>query len=99
MTHQDYFRCTITCGYRGTRPHYEDECHIKNVRVTNTNGRRLNARRPKHPPRLPRKGIRMVKEGAREVARSEPPAPRGAHQRLLLLPLLPVLTLRSAHRR
>ena len=29
LTHQDHFRCTITCGYCGKRRHYEDECHIK----------------------------------------------------------------------
>ena len=29
VTHQDHFRCTITCGYCGKRRHYEDECHIK----------------------------------------------------------------------
>ena len=29
VKHQDYFRCTITCGYCGKRRHYEDECHIK----------------------------------------------------------------------
>ena len=28
-THQDHFRCTITCGYCGKRRHYGDECHIK----------------------------------------------------------------------
>ena len=25
VTHQDHFRCTITCGYCGKRRHYEDE--------------------------------------------------------------------------
>ena len=25
---QDYFRCTILCGYCGKRSHDEDECHI-----------------------------------------------------------------------
>ena len=29
VTHQDHFRCTITCGYCGKRCHYEDECHIR----------------------------------------------------------------------
>ena len=29
VTHQDHFRCTITCGYCCKRRHYEDECHIK----------------------------------------------------------------------
>ena len=29
VTHQDHFRCTITCGYCGKRRHYKDECQIK----------------------------------------------------------------------
>ena len=29
VSHQDHFRCTITCGYCGKRRHCEDECHIK----------------------------------------------------------------------
>ena len=29
VTHQDHFRCIITCGYCGKCRHYEDECHIK----------------------------------------------------------------------
>ena len=29
VKHLDDLRCTITCGYRGKRRHYEDECHIK----------------------------------------------------------------------
>ena len=70
---------------------------LKNVRVTNTEGRGLNARRPKHPPKLPRMGIRVVKEEARGVARVETPTPRRAHQRPLGIPLLLVLTPRSAH--
>ena len=26
---QNHFRCTITCGYCGKCPYYEDECHMK----------------------------------------------------------------------
>ena len=97
VTQEDHFWCIFTCGYCGKRRHYEDECQIKNVRVANTNGRKLSARKPKHPPELPRMGIRLVKEEAREVARVETQAPRGAHQRPLFLPLLPSLTPRSVH--
>ena len=98
VTHQDHFSCTITCGYCGKRRHCEDECHIKKRESDNTNGRRLNTRKPKHPPELPGMGTRVVKEQARGVARVEIPSPRGAHQRPLLLPLLPKLTPRNAHR-
>ena len=73
VAHQDHFRSTITCGYCGKRCHYEDECHIKNVRVTNTNRRRLNARKPKQPAELPRMGTRLVKKEASGLARVDPP--------------------------
>ena len=29
VKHQDHFRCTITCRFRGKRRYYEDDCHIK----------------------------------------------------------------------
>ena len=92
VTHQDHFRCTITCGNCGKRRHYKDKCHI------NSSGRRLNARGTKHPAETPRVGIKVVKEVARGVAKVDPLTPRGAHQRPLLLPLLPTVTPRSAHR-
>ena len=101
VNHQYHFRCTITCGYCGKRRHYEDECHIKkreSDRHKQQDCRRLNARRPKHPPELPKMGIRVVKEVVRGVAMVEPLTPRGAHQHPLLLPLLPRVTPRSAHR-
>ena len=50
--------------------------------------RRRNARRPKHPPEIPRMGIKVVKEVARGVAKMDPLTPRGAHQCPLLHPLL-----------
>ena len=43
-------------------------------------------------------GIRAVKVVARGVAKVEPQTPRGAHQRPLLLPVLPRVNPRSAHR-
>ena len=98
VTHQDHFRCTITCGYCGKRRHYEDECHIKKRESEKHKRHEANARKPQHPPELPRMGIRVVKEEAREVARVETPTPRGTHRGPLFLPLLPMLTPRSAHR-
>ena len=29
VTHQDHFKCTITCGFCRKMWHFEDECHIK----------------------------------------------------------------------
>ena len=43
-------------------------------------------------------GIKVVKEVARGVAKVDPLTPTGAHQRPLLLPLLPKVTPRSAQR-
>ena len=93
VTHQDHFRCTNTCGYCGKRHHYEDECHM-----ISTNARRLKARKPKHPPELPRMGTRVLKEEARGGAKVETPTPRGARQRPLLFLLLMLLSPRNAHR-
>ena len=102
VTHQDHFRCTITCGYCGKRRHYEDECHIKKRESDKLKRQEANARRPKRPPEIPRMGIKVVKEVARGVAKMDPLTPRGAHQRPLLHPvlllhrLLPQVTPRSA---
>ena len=96
VTHQDHFRCTITCGYCGERHHYQDECHRK--KRESDSGRRLNARRTKHPPEPPRMGIKVVRKVARGVAKVDPLTPRGAHQHQLLLPLVPQVTPRSARR-
>ena len=90
VTHQDHYTCTITCGYCGKHRHYEDECYIKKRERDKHNGRKLNARKPKHPPELPRMGIRVVKEEAKGVARLETPIPTGAHRRPLFLPFLPM---------
>ena len=60
----------------------------RNARVINSSVRRPNARRPKHPPKTPRMGIKVVKEVASGVAKMDPLTPRGAHQRPLLHPLL-----------
>ena len=74
----------------------------RNARVTNSSVRRRNARTPKRPPEIPRMGIKVVKEVARGVAKTDPLTPRGAHERpslhplLLLHPLLPQVTPRSA---
>ena len=56
------------------------------------------ARRTKHPPETCRMQIKVVKEVARGVAKVDPLTPRGAHERPLLLLLLPKVTPRSAPR-
>ena len=98
VTHQDHFRCTITCGYCGKRRHYEDECHIKKHESDKLKRQEAERQKNQTPTRNPRMRIKPVREVARGVAKVDPLTPRGAHQRPLLLPLLPKVTPRSAHR-
>ena len=91
VTHQDHFRCTITCGYCGKRRHYEDECHIKKCESDKHKRQEAERQKAQTPSKTPQ-------NGDREVARVETPTPRGAHRRPLFLPLLPMLTPRSAQR-
>ena len=98
VTHQDNLRCTITCGCCGKRRHYEDECQIKNCESDKRKRQEADRQKTQTPSRIPQNGDKVVKEEARGVARAEPPTPRGAHQRPLLLPLLQRVAPRSAHR-
>ena len=65
VTHQDHFRCTITCGYCGKLRHYEDECHIKK-RVSDKL-KRQEAERQKNqtPTRNPKNGDTGGKGGGK----------------------------------
>ena len=98
VTHQDHFRCTITCGYCGKHRHYEDECHIKKRESDKLKRQEAERQKTQTPTRNPRMGIKVVKEVARGVAKVDPLTPRDADQRPLLLLLLPQVTPRSAHR-
>ena len=98
VTHQDHFRCTITCGYCSKRCHYEDECHIKKRGSDKHKRQEAQSQKAQTPSRTPKNGDKGGKGGGKGVARVEPPTPRGAHQRPLFLPLLLMLTLRSAYR-
>ena len=104
VTHQDHFRCTITCGYCGKRRHYEDECHIKKRESDKLKRQEAERQKTQTPTRNPPNGEKVVKEVARGVAKMDTLTPRGAHQRpllhalLLLHPLLPQVIPRSAPR-
>ena len=98
VTHQDHFRCTITCGYCGKRRHYKDEYHIKKRESDKHKRQEAERQKTQTPTRTPQNGIKAVKEMARGVAKVEQLTPRRAHQRPLLLPLLPRVTPRSANR-
>ena len=104
VTHQDHFRCTITCGYCGKRRHYEDECHIKKRESDKLKRQEAERQKTQTSTRNPPNGDKGGKGGGKGVARMDPLTPRGAHQRpllhqlLLLHPLLPQVILRSAPR-
>ena len=74
VTHQDHFRCTITCGYCGKRRHYEDECQIKKRESDKV--RRQEAERQKNqtPTRNPRNGDKGGKGGGGGGGKGGPPS-------------------------
>ena len=53
VTHQDHFRCVITCGYCGKRRHYEDECHIKKRESDKHKRQEAERQKTQTPPRTP----------------------------------------------
>ena len=75
VTHQDHFRCTITCGYCGKRRHYEDECHIKKRESDKLKRQEAERQKTQTPTRNPRMGIKVVKEVARGLAKVDPLSP------------------------
>ena len=101
VTHQDHFRCTITCGYCGKRRHYEDECHIKKRESDKLKRQEAERQKTQTPARNPPNGDKG-KGGGKGGGKTRPPNPKGAHQRpllhllLLLHPLLPEVSPRSA---
>ena len=98
VTHQDHFTCTITCGYCGKRRHYEDECYIKKRESDKLKRQEAERQKNQIPTRTPQNGDKGGKAGGKGAGKVDPLTPRGAHQRPLLLPLLPKVTPRSADR-
>ena len=98
MTHQDHFRCAITCGYCGKRGHYEDECHIKKRESDKLKRQEAESQKTQSPTRNPPNGDKVGKGDGKGGGKGGPLTPRDAHQRPLLPPLLPQVTPRSAHR-
>ena len=56
VTHQDHFRCTITCGYCGKRFHYEDECQIKKSESDKHRRQEAERQKAQTPSRTPHSG-------------------------------------------
>ena len=63
VTHQDHFRCTITCGYCGKRCHYEEECHIKKRESDKLKRQEAECQKPQTPTRNPPNGDKGGKGG------------------------------------
>ena len=104
VTHQDHFRCTITCGYCGKLRHYDKECHIKKSESDVLKRQEAERQKTQTPTKNPQNGDKGGKEGGKRGGKMDPLTPRGAHQRLLLHsplllhPLLPQVIPRSALR-
>ena len=98
VTHQDHFRCTISCGCCGKRRRYAEECHIKKRESDKHKRQEAERQKTQTPTRTPQNGDKGGKRGGKGGGRRGTPTPRGAHQHPLPLPLLPRVTPRSAHR-
>ena len=76
MTHQDHFRCTITCGHCGKRHHYEDECHIKTRESDKLKRQEAERQKNQTPTRNPQNGDKGGKGGGKGAGKGGPPNPQ-----------------------
>ena len=76
VTHQDHFRCTITCGYCGKRRHYEDECHIKKRESDELKRQEAERQKTQTPTRNPPIGDKGGKGGGKGGGKRGPPNPQ-----------------------
>ena len=76
VTHQDHFRCTITCGYCGKRRHYEDECHIKKRESDKLKRQEAERQKTQTPSRYPPNGDKGGKGGGKGGGKTGPPNPQ-----------------------
>ena len=76
VTHQDHFRCTITCGYCGKRRHYEDECHIKKRESDKLKRQEAERQKTQTPARNPPNGDKGGKGGGKGGGKNGPPNPQ-----------------------
>ena len=76
VTHQDHFRCTITCGYCGKRRHYEDECHIKKRESDKLKRQEAQRQKTQTPARNPPNGDKGGKGGGKGGGKNGPPNPQ-----------------------
>ena len=76
VTHQDHFRCTITCGYCGKRRHYEDECRIKKRESDKLKRQEAERQKTQTPTRNPPNGDKGGKGGGKGGGKNGPPNPQ-----------------------
>ena len=76
VTHQDHFRCTITCGYCGKRRHYKDECHMKNRKSDKLKRQEAERHKNQRPTRNPQNGDKGGKGGGKVGSQGGPPNPQ-----------------------
>ena len=86
VTHQDHFRCTITCGYCGERRHYEDECHIKKRETDKLKPQEAERQKTQTPARNPPNGDEGGKGGGKGGGKNGPPNPRRRSSALVATP-------------
>ena len=65
VNHQDHFRCTITCGFCGTRRHYEDECHIRKRESDKLKRQEAERQKDQTPSNTPKNGDKGGKGGGK----------------------------------
>ena len=76
VTHQNHFRCSITCGYCGKCRHYEDECHIKKRGSDKHKRQEAERQKTRTPTRTPRGGHKGGKGGGKGGSKGGTPDPK-----------------------
>ena len=76
VTHQDHFRCTITCGYCGKRRHYEDECDIKKRESDKLKRQEAERQKTRTPTRNLPNGDKGGTGGGKGGGKGGPPNPQ-----------------------
>ena len=76
VTHQDHFRCTITCDYCGKRSHYEDECQRKKRESDKRKRQEAERQKTQTPSRTPQNGDKGGKGGGKGGRKGGNPNPQ-----------------------
>ena len=76
VTHQDHFRCTITCGYCGKRRDYENRCDIKNRQSDKHKRQEAEGQKAQTPTRTPQNGNKGGKGGVKGGGKDGTPKPQ-----------------------